>query len=259
MKKNNFHLSDTTVLIIVAVIGLLLLVFFLLFGSALVQGIFALPVESNNTNTNASQIASSTNNGGLELGYDPLITMVPEDLQTLGKNSKVFISDVDPYLGSSQAKAVVVVWSRFDNEQAKESADILKQISNEYGDKIVIIWKDFINPDNNNEIGYSAALAAHCANEQDLFWPYHDLLFDNYDHLDANTISELATTVNLDMNIFNECIDNQSTKAIVESNYYRGLSAGITNAPAVFVNDAMIDDALNIDTLKNAINDKINE
>jgi len=57
---------------------------------------------------------------------------------------------------------------------------------------------------------YELSAAILCANEQDKFFEYHDVLFKNAGDIEkADDLKELAKNVDLDENEFNQCFDSQ--------------------------------------------------
>lgn len=212
---------------------------------------------------NPDQVNSNGNINGrkktsnLELGYDPLITVVPKDLQNEGAQGKFLISSADPIAGLSTAKIIIVVWSRFDNNDAKNFSAKLPEIKNKYGDDLIIVWKDMADPNNTQEIGGAAAMAAHCANEQGKFWEYHDKLFANIDNLKAENFSAWAQELSLDTTVFDRCVAEKSSLAIVTNNYYYAKNYNISSTPTVYVNDEQVGDLDNIDKIYELVDKKL--
>lgn len=62
-------------------------------------------------------------------------------------------------------------------------------------------------------------IAAQCAAEQDLFWPYQQLLFENQSSLqsgDPEALKVLAGDVGVDQAAFDQCLDGQETIVAIE-------------------------------------------
>lgn len=246
-KKNN---KNTTVYLLsyLGALSLLLLFIYLLFLRSYFSDVFVTGTPNQDLNIN-SQV-------NLELNYDPLITVVPEELQSSDGQSKFFISNLDPKQGSDQAKAILILWSRFDNESAKAASLLLEDLKQEYNDDLIIIWKDLIDPDS-DDVGFEAAMAGHCANEQQYFWDYHDKIFANTENINTDNLKIWAEEIGIDSLTFNQCLDQKDMQAIVANNYYAAQSQGITEAPTIFINSEKVSDATNIDSIKEVINKKL--
>ena len=93
----------------------------------------------------------------------------------------------------------------------------------------------FIGPESG-----AAAEAAYCAGDQDKFWEYHDVLFANQtgENVGAFRDSRLrgfAEALSLDVEVFNECFDNNTYSDRVEQDFAEGSAAGVTGTPGFIV------------------------
>ena len=83
--------------------------------------------------------------------------------------------------------------------------------------KVKIIFKDFtiIGPDSVN-----AAHGAHCANDQGLFWEYHDALYNNWNGenngwASSENLLGFAQDVGLDIEQWSQCMLSSAHQNIV--------------------------------------------
>jgi protein-disulfide isomerase len=86
-----------------------------------------------------------------------------------------------------------------------------------------------------------AALAALCAGDQNMFWEYHDLLFqnqagENQGNFNTARLQAFAVQLNLDSLSFNQCLSNQTHLDILNADIQRGNALRITGTPTFFVN-----------------------
>jgi protein-disulfide isomerase/uncharacterized membrane protein len=81
-----------------------------------------------------------------------------------------------------------------------------------------------------------AAVAAVCAAEQDAFWKYGDLVFENQDSLDRGDLVDYAKEVGLDMDAFATCLDDPESMAQVRYDIGLGRKAELSGTPTFFVN-----------------------
>ncbi|MBP1683985.1 MAG: Vitamin epoxide reductase [Deltaproteobacteria bacterium] len=98
-----------------------------------------------------------------------------------------------------------------------------------------------------------AAVAAECAAEQEKFWQYHDILFDNQQHLDRPSLITYATRLGLDGPRFSACLDSPASLARVQADIATGVSLGIDSTPTVFINGRLIKGTLEPDLLSDAV------
>ncbi len=94
--------------------------------------------------------------------------------------------------------------------------------------------RDF--PLSSHEHAFLAAQAANCAGEQEKYWEYHDLLFENQKALWPDNLKEYAKQIGLEVQSFAGCLDSGKYAAEVEQDKADGKKAGITSTPAFFIN-----------------------
>ncbi len=155
----------------------------------------------------------------------------------------------DPYWGPEDAKLVIVEFGDFQCPYCLQAYPIMKQIRNEYSDRIKLIFRDFPNIASHPD-AINAALAADCANEQGQFWPYHDQLFDNQKNLSLENLKLLAAQINLNSNQFNDCLDNKKYMPEIQDDMQDGLKLGISGTPTFFINGIKVPGVIPYETLK---------
>jgi uncharacterized membrane protein/predicted DsbA family dithiol-disulfide isomerase len=89
-----------------------------------------------------------------------------------------------------------------------------------------------------------AACAAECAGRQDRFWEFHDVLFENNEHLERESLFRYAREMHLDLAAFRVCLDDPGTRARVGEDVEAGTRAGVTSTPTLFFNGRAIAGAL---------------
>lgn len=141
--------------------------------------------------------------------------------------------DDDPALGPEDAPIVIVEFSDFRCPYcARFHSQTLYPLLDQYEGQIRLVYRDFPIVG-----GEQAALAAECADDQGVFWEYHDLLFENQSALSSNdALLELASQLDIDMDTFSACLENQDHLAEVEADFSDGVSYGVRGTPAFFVN-----------------------
>jgi len=89
-----------------------------------------------------------------------------------------------------------------------------------------------------------AACAAECAGRQGRFWEYHDVLFENHEHLERESLFRYARETNLDLASFGTCLDDPATRARVGEDIAAGTRVGVGSTPTIFFNGRQIEGAL---------------
>lgn len=88
---------------------------------------------------------------------------------------------------------------------------------------------------------YDAAVAARCAGEQDLFWPYHDYLFanqqgENRGRFSKSMLQAIGTKAGVDAAAFTSCLSTSAPKDAMRAETNEGNDRGVKGTPSVFVN-----------------------
>ncbi len=103
----------------------------------------------------------------------------------------------------------------------------------------------FLDSNTTTKESRGAANASLCANEQGKFWEYHDTLFANWDGENQGNFSnprlvEFATTVDLNMDDFTACVNENRYADEVQASFDLGNSMGVSGTPSVFVNGQQV-------------------
>jgi predicted DsbA family dithiol-disulfide isomerase len=146
----------------------------------------------------------------------------------------------DPFWGPENAQVVIEEYADFQCPYCSQFAqETLPRLRQAYGDKVKFIYRDFplssIHPN-----AQKAAEAAQCAQEQDIFWGYHDILFQNTDALSVSDLKGYAQTLGANMDEFNECLDSEKNTWEVLLDTRDGSGAGVSGTPAFVVNGLLL-------------------
>jgi len=151
-----------------------------------------------------------------------------------------FVSNGSPVLGDSNAPVTLVEFGdyqcHFCNVFFHSTEDSILENYVETG-KVRMIFKDYniIGPDSVN-----ASNGAHCANDQGLFWEYHDILYSNWTGenngwASSENLLKFAVDIGLDVDKWSECmIKGVHSQTILASNA-DAKSLELTGTPAFFI------------------------
>ncbi|MBU0647040.1 DsbA family protein [Patescibacteria group bacterium] len=167
---------------------------------------------------------------------DPLITTVPDINKLL---AGPIISQNDPSSGPETTPITIVIYSDFLCDFCQKQETILKTVVQRYPNKIKLIWKDY--PENNQRsLSFQAALAGRCAMEQNKFWQYHDLLYQNNTKLNQDKFIELAKQLDLKEKKFKQCLAEKTPQQQIKNNMLEANALEITGIPFIYVNQQEI-------------------
>ena len=163
--------------------------------------------------------------------------------------------DNDPALGQPDAPIVMIEFSDFLCPYCGRFATTtLDPILETYGDYIYFVYRDF--PILGAE-STSAALAAQCANDQEQFWAFHDLLFDNQQNLNRATYLDFAEQLSLNMDAFTGCLNNESHLEEVQQDAATAQQLGATGTPTFFINGRYVSGAQPFDVFAGIIEEEL--
>lgn len=147
------------------------------------------------------------------------------------------IDKSDHFLEDINNPIQIIVYSDFECPYCAQFEDTLKQVRDEFNDKVVIAFRHY--PLFSHSQAMSAAIASECAGEQGKFWEMHDQLFaDNIDeNFNLLQFKEDAKALGLDQIKFNQCLDTEKYKEKVESEMLEGKNAGAIGTPTIFINN----------------------
>lgn len=144
-------------------------------------------------------------------------------------------SSDDPSLGDDDAPIVVVEFLDFECPFCAAEFPIIREMVTKYPDQIKYIVRDF--PLEDLHPGATlAAQASECAHEQNRYWAYHDKLFQNQQEFTQEVLVDLASQVGLEVQDFQQCLEQERYLAEVLEDFQDGIDAGALGTPTFFVN-----------------------
>ena len=157
------------------------------------------------------------------------------------------IQNGSPIMGNPSATITIVEWGdyqcTFCYKFHQSTMNIIKQDFIETG-KVKLVFKDF--PLNGPD-SVLAAEAAYCAQDQGKYWQYHDELYKNWGGertgwITRESLDKFATTVSVDLEKFDKCLDDHKYLERVNQMYEFGKEIGIDATPSflVFSNEKII-------------------
>jgi len=165
-------------------------------------------------------------------------------------------TDGYPSLGPKNAPVTVIEFADFQCPYCKRSEDTIKELRQEYGDKMRLVFIDF--PLSFHQYAFGAAEASHCAGEQGKFWEYHDELFKDQTRLDTKDLKAAAAKLKLDTKKFDACLDQHKYADAVRKAQGQGAAAGVDGTPGFFINGRPLTGAQPTPMFETMINEELN-
>ena len=115
---------------------------------------------------------------------------------------------------------------------------VLEQLLEQYPGQIKIVYKHF--PLRNHAFAYKAAQATIAAQQQGKFWPFHDLLFEQYQQINDERIVAISKILKLNLDNFESEMKAPHTSARINGDMANGREAGVRGTPTVFINGLLL-------------------
>jgi len=153
---------------------------------------------------------------------------------------ETFVENGSPVLGNPNSSITLVEFGDYQCHYCHVFFESIEgKIMKNYIEtgKVKMIFKDY------NIIGkdsVKASQGAHCANDQGLFWEYHDILYSNWTGenngwASGANLANYAQDIGLEMNQWTDCMSQQKhSKTILDSNE-DAKKLQLTGTPAFFI------------------------
>lgn len=182
----------------------------------------------------ANDIGTPPPTGIVEVSAGNSVFLGPEDAEV----EIIEFSDFEcPYCGAAMGTHEGLISQFKSSDPTWEPAvPRLKELAEE--GKIKLVFRHF--PLDFHKDAMPSALASECAHEQDKFWEYHDILFENQEALSLINLKKYAVDLGLNTEQFNTCLDTEKYADKVQRDIADGQSYGVTGTPAFFVNGELL-------------------
>lgn len=150
---------------------------------------------------------------------------------------------VGPHLdGPADAPVQVVEYADLTCSSCRQwhNMGIKEQLQTDFGDQISFEYRHF-------PVITAAsprwAEAAQCAAEQDLFWPFHDYVYENlepYPTVNDARLQEIAAAIGLEQAAFESCLDSNRYRTFVSDAIQRAQRDGARGTPTFLINGQQV-------------------
>ncbi len=138
----------------------------------------------------------------------------------------------------------------------------MSRIRQEYVEsgQVRFVYKHFaiLGPESNR-----SAEASECAAEQEKFWDFHDLVFDDQiatrSTLDDEKLVELATEIGLDTEAFTECLNSGRYVTQISQESLSVQSMGVRGTPGFLINGVFVSGAQPFEVFQEIIEEQLGE
>jgi protein-disulfide isomerase len=145
----------------------------------------------------------------------------------------------------------VVEYGDFECPNCKQAAPAVKLLLERFPERVRFVYRHFpqeaLHPH-----ALHAAETAECAAAQGRFWPMHDLLFANQDHLQGKHLRQYAQQLQLDMAQYDAGMDDEVYLQRIREHVDGGSRSHLRSTPGFFVNGIIVDVSFGLRSLFDA-------
>lgn len=195
------------------------------------------------TNIDSDRITQSDLNTAISKLESKIITSPQSPSQPNTQPIRVSIDD-DPMKGNPNAPITIIEFSDYECPFCgRFYVNTLPLIEENYINtgKVNFVYRDFpiqsIHPN-----AVPAALAAECADDQGMFWQFHDMIFENksiWEKLEGekllNEFGRYSVVLGLNIEEFNSCLESNKHLDEVRNDLQDGQSYGVSGTPGFFI------------------------
>jgi protein-disulfide isomerase len=184
--------------------------------------------------------------------------VIKENITTGNTTTENITNTKEHFLGNKDAPLVMYEYSSFTCPFCKRyqiDDQTFENVKKDYVDtgKIKYIYKHFIR----NETDLKASNAAECAGEQDMFFEYKKILYQNQTNLGKSEFTKYAKELNLDIASFESCLAENKYVDKITQDKQDGVNKGITGTPGFIVGNQRISGAQPYEVFKASIDEQL--
>ena len=158
----------------------------------------------------------------------------------------------DHVRGSEDAPVTLVEYGDFECPNCGQAEPVVRELLNEFGQDLRYVFRHLPLADVHPR-AQLAAEAAEAADDQNAFWPMHDLLFEHQDALEPKYLISYAEQLGLDVERFTEQLQRTEHAGRIASDVDDADMSGVSGTPTFFVNGLRHQGAYDIETLTAAV------
>lgn len=212
-----------------------------------------------------TQQTQETDSQYVDISEDPFITS-PRKLEDLQRTPNKY--EHNPVLGNKDAPVTIFYYSDYTCQYCHEQEKILKQVVENYPEKVKLVWKDYTYPDTNS-LSWQSSLYAKCAQKQNKFWEFHNLLQEQiniFRETEGENLTKfkqflegISQPAGLNIKELNKCLENPEIENKIKQDIKEANKLNIIGVPYTYIGDKDFLGKMTNKEIENVINFQINE
>ncbi len=215
-------------------------------------------------NFTKSSITPASSNVAKNPANLPALSPTAEDIP-IAKSAYSGLGE-DYRKGNDNAKVVITEFADMQCPACASISNTLSTIAKEYGDRILIVFKNYpLDSSCNSSVqarihdqACSAAILARCAGQYGKFWEFHDIAFSRQSSMNAANLKKWGTEVGLSDEQMTTCLNSKDMKDKLAEDVALGNKLGVDSTPTLFINGRKLLGGRSINDLKSEIDQLLN-
>jgi protein-disulfide isomerase len=173
---------------------------------------------------------------------------LPVILKTKSMPLRPPVTEKDHIDGNLNAIIELLEYGDYQCPHCGKAYFIVKQMQEKLGDKLKFVFRNFplakIHPE-----ATIAAISTEAAALQGKYWQMHDIVFENQDSLEPESLFEYARELGMNMEKFGKDITDPALAEKVESDFESGIRSGVNATPTFYINGEKYNDGWESDRM----------
>ena len=197
--------------------------------------------------------------GGLAVAFAALLLFYPEVRMEIEEGAALPVpegcgaghhhaAEGSAHAGATEAVVTVEEFSDYECGHCRRAHRTLRVLVDEYKDRVRLVHHNFPLDNSCNTMlprpfhlrACAASRAVICAEQQDEFWAYNDLLFANQQHLEKKHLIGYARNLKMDIPAFEDCLRAPETEDLLQRDIRDGRAWNIRGTPSFVINGRLV-------------------
>ena len=160
--------------------------------------------------------------------------------------------DRDHVQGPADAAVTLLEYGDYECPFCGAAYPIVKQVQETMGERLRFVFRNFPITTAHPH-AEQAAEAAEAAAAQGQFWPMHDLLYENQQHLETDDLIAYAGRLGLDVSRFQRELADHVHAARVREDFMSGVRSGVNGTPTFYIDGERYEGSYDAEPLLDAL------
>ena len=165
---------------------------------------------------------------------------------------KIPVTKDDHIQGNNEDLVTLVEYGDYECPFCRRAHSIIKAVQKHFGKNLRFVFRNFPLAEMHPHAEMAAEAAEFGATEN-LFWPMHDLIYDNQENLGLPLLLELGLALKLPVQDLELAIVNRVFEPKIQSDFMGGVRSGVNGTPTFFINGQRFNGPHEFDTIVLAI------